>query len=75
RFTIYDKTILNNNTYIFDTLNFKWVNTLDRSISLTTPQIIVITISAIIAVVLIIIVVVVLRKRKESIKNEHLSSF
>ncbi|CAG8804504.1 11289_t:CDS:2, partial [Gigaspora margarita] len=75
RFTISDKTILNNNTYIFDTLNFKWVNMLDRSISLTVPEIITISIIAIFVLVFFIIVVVILWKHKEGIKNGRLTNF
>ncbi|CAG8790200.1 16609_t:CDS:2 [Dentiscutata erythropus] len=73
--TSYGKTNLNNKTYIFDTLKFEWVNTLDRSTPLTKLQIFAITIGVIGAVALLIIVVIIWRKRKEGIKNEHLSSF
>ncbi|CAG8740891.1 17089_t:CDS:1, partial [Dentiscutata heterogama] len=74
RFTFANKEILNNNVYIFDTLNYKWVKTLNRN-NQTFPILLHILIVIITASVLIpvIIAIVIFSRCKEDNRNKHLT--
>ncbi|CAG8647126.1 26106_t:CDS:2 [Dentiscutata erythropus] len=75
RFTVYNIEVLNNKTYIFDTLNYKWVKKLNRRNQLTPLKIFAIVISAVVLFAAIVLMVVFRWKRKVGIQDDRLSNF